>query len=447
MKKNNFIFLILGLCLLSAHALAEPVLNIQHWKTKNGVKVFFVRAPQLPMLDLQLTFTAGSVYDRDLYGLSELTSGMIGEGTPTMNSDQIAAAFDAIGAQFNTGVDRDMTTISLRTLTDTDYLSKAISLFRDVVLEPTFPLKELQYEKNQALASIKIDEQNPAAIAKKIFYQKMYDHFGYAHSPEGTSSSILKITQQEIIHFYRQYYVAKNAYLILVGDITYQQAHNIAKKVTEKLPQGELAKKFNVVPKTSTPIIKHIAFPSKQTTIIVGQVGITRHNPSYFPLMVGNHILGGSGLTSILYKQIREKRGFAYAVGSKFLLWRYRGPFLLFLQTKSDQTKAALSVVKSTLQDFLEKGPSKEQLKAAKLNLIGSFPIALDSNSKIESAVSNIAFYHLPLNYLDHYRQYVDKVSLPEIKKSFQKEINLNKLIIITVGPNESEGEINVKTK
>lgn len=441
MKKNNLIILILGLCLLSFHALAKPVLNIQHWTTKNGVKVYFVRAPQLPMLDLQLTFTAGSVYDGDLYGLSELTSSMIGEGTPTMSADQIAAAFDDIGAQFSTGIDRDRAIISLRTLTDPNYLSKAISLFREVLLKPTFPLKELQYEKNQALASIKIDEQDPATIAKNKFYREAYGNFGYAHSSVGTSSSIPKITQQEVINFYHQYYVAKNAYLTLVGDITSQQAHDIAKTIIEKLPQGEQAKKFNLVPKTSAPIIKHITFPSKQTTIIVGQIGITRHNPNYFSLMVGNHILGGSGLTSILYKQIREKRGFAYAVGSKFLLWRYRGPFLLFLQTKSDQTKAALSVVKSTLQDFLEKGPSKEQLKAAKLNLIGSFPIALDSNSKIESTVSNIAFYHLPLNYLDHYRQYVDKVSLPEIKKSFQKEINLNKLIIITVGPNEEAKE------
>lgn len=441
MKKVILFFLFFSLNLFGINAFAKSVLKIAHWKTTNGANVYFVRAPELPMLDIQVTFIAGSIYDGKLYGLAALTSGMIGEGTPTLSADQIAASFDDIGAQFNAGIDRDKATISLRTLTNPKYLSKAISLFQDVINHPTFPLKELQYAKNQTLASIKIENQDPAAVAKNAFYQQMYGDFGYSHLPEGTLITVPAITEQEIVNFYHQYYVAKNAYIVLVGDISNQQAHKIANQIIGKLPSGKPAKKFALAPRTSASVVKHIHFPSKQTTIIVGQVGITRQDPNYFPLMVGNHIFGGPGLTSILYKHVREERGFAYAVMSQFLLWRYRGPYLLFLQTKSSQTEEALKIVKNVLQQYLKTGPTSAQLQAAKLNIIGSFPIALDSNSKIESAVSNIAFYHLPIDYFDHYQQYINSVSASEIKNAFQKEIHPKQLIIITVGPNEKNKE------
>lgn len=423
------------LCIFStAIFAAKPLITIRHWDLSNKTHVFFVRRAELPMLDVQLVFDAGSARDNNQQGLAFITNAMISEGAKNISSDQIAKNFESVGAQFSVFANRDMAGMKLRTLTDPKYLNAALENFAIIASSPTFPVKELDRVKQQVAAQIKSQAQDPQVIAVNHFYQSLYQNNFYAHNPLGNATSVAAVKQNQLINFYKQYYVGANANLILVGDITELQAKKIAETIAGHLPQGNDAPQLSVVDNLKESRSVAVNYPSTQSTMLIGQVGITRNNPDYFSLMVGNAVLGGLPMSSILYSEVREKRGFAYGVGSGFNPLKYRGPFAIELQTKASTATEANALVTQLLKNYIENGPTETQLNAAKKNLTGSFPLSLSSNSSILSAVTNIAFYHRPLNYFDTYESTINSVSTSEVKKAFQRNIDVNKLVTVVVG-------------
>ena len=169
--------------------------------------------------------------------------------------------------------------------------------------------------------------------------------------------------------------------------------------------------------------------------------GSYRKDPDYFNLYVGNHILGGSGLVSKLFDEIREKRGLAYSASSAFMPLLKPGPFLVSLQTRNDQTTQALQVLNQTLADFIAKGPTETELIAAKKNITGGFAMRFDTNKKLASYVAMIGFYDMPLDYLDTFQQKVEQVTVASITDAFKRQINPQLLQTITVGKSEKSAK------
>ena len=176
-------------------------------------------------------------------------------------------------------------------------------------------------------------------------------------------------------------------------------------------------------------------FPSTQTHVIVGQPGIKRGDPDFYALYVGNQILGGNGLVSRLSQEIREKRGLTYSAYSYFSLRRERGPFVAGFQTRARQAPEALKVLRDTISKYIANGPSREELEEAKKNITGGFPLQIDSNSQILGYVAIIGYYGLPLNYLDTFVDRIKAVTVDDIKRAFQRHLNVNKFVTVLVGP------------
>ena len=149
---------------------------------------------------------------------------------------------------------------------------------------------------------------------------------------------------------------------------------------------------------------------------------------------MGNHILGGSGLVSKLFGEIREKRGLAYSAYSYLSPLSQSGPFIMGLQTRNEQRNLAIDVLLKTLNDFISEGPSEIELTAAKKNLTGGFVLRFDNNKKLLNYIAMIAFYQLPLNYLETFQAKVAQVSSEEIKSAFQRRVKIEALQIISVG-------------
>lgn len=415
----------------------REALQIEHWSTPKGASVYFVRTTNLPMLYLRVIFSAGSTYDQKKQGVALLTGSMLEEGAQNQSADDIAQAFDNVGADFNVSVDRDKATVALRSLTDQQYLGPALSEYTLVLTKPTFSLKSFKRVKNQVYSAIKVNQQHPGQIAEDVFYQELYGEQPYAHNPLGSIETVNNISQRDCEEFFHRFYVAKNANIILVGNLDLQQAKKVALKISNAMPAGTAAPILKPEHSAGHKGKRHVRFPTKQTSVVIGQLGITRKNPDFFPLIVGNYAFGGLPLGSILFLKVRDQQGLAYYAGSNFNLLRYRGPFMLVLKTRAGKTREALSITKNSLEDLLKEGLSEQQLYAAKQNLIGSFPLAFSSNSGIAKVVSNIAFYHRPLNYLDTYISKVSAVTLDQIKDAFNKLINLNRLVVVTVGPQQ----------
>lgn len=234
------------------------------------------------------------------------------------------------------------------------------------------------------------------------------------------------MTKNQVIEFYKRYYVGSNAVLVMVGAITSQTAHQLADQLTQELPKGQPASAIPKAQQLTQAQTINIPFPSSQTIIRLGQIGIDHHNPNYFPLIVGNYILGGGLLVSRLAIEIREKRGLTYGIDSQFIPMPGIGPFLISYSTKNQQTKNSLDILQKTLDTYIKDGPSNEEMIAAKQYLTGSFPLSLSGNRSIANILLRMAFYHLPDDFLDKYTAHINSVTSEQVKEAFK-----NKLILI----------------
>ncbi len=226
----------------------------------------------------------------------------------------------------------------------------------------------------------------------------------------------------------------KKCYHTIVGGISKEQAIEIANQITQKLPEGNLPASLPDVEPLTKSINVNIAFPSEQTHVLTGQPCAIENDPDYFPLLIGNHILGGGMLTSRLFNEVRNERGLAYNVVSAVLQLQKPAPFVIRLQTKNSQTQEAINVLQNTLLTFIKEGPTEQEVLEAKQAIIRSFPVEISNNEKITDVVSRMGFYQLPLDSLTTYQKQVEAVTIPEIKSAFLRRINPEKLALIVLG-------------
>lgn len=417
-----------------SHLAIASTFKTEKWLTNNGVQVVFYQAMEVPMLDVSLAFAAGSAYDKNQYGLSALTTQMINQGNSGKDATAIAQALADTGSQFDAETSRDMVIFNLRTLTSKATLEQSTSTFTQIINHPDFPDNAFEGEKQQLLMAVKQAEDSPDGLANLNFFQTLYLHHPYAHPVNGTTATLNAINKNHLIEFYKQYYVSSNAVLVMVGAIDSQKAHQLADKLTQDLPKGSPAASIPKAMQLTKAQKIQIPFPSSQTIVRLGQIGIDHRNPNYFPLMVGNYILGGGALTSRLAIEVREKRGLTYGISSQFSPMPGNGPFIISLSTKNNQSSNAIKIIEDTLNLFINNGPNQQELESAQQYLTGSFPLSLASNRAIASLLLRMAFYHLPDNYLANYVVQINAVTVDEIKQAFKQQVTPNQLLLVTVG-------------
>lgn len=413
-------------------------LNIANWTTRNNIPVYFVSARELPMIDISVTFRAGSAYSPNQPGVASLTNIMLGEGTKNYDTEEISEIFESIGAEYSSSAGRDSAELSLRSLVESSKLTSALKIYLDILANPNFPNKSFNRVKNNAIESLKLAEQYPETILNKTFFQNIYNEHPYAVPIDGNIETVSKITRDDLLSFYTKYYVTGNAMITMVGDFDINQAKEVAEQISQNIKPGMKSNNLPEVTKLADSYKQHVDFPSTQTHILVGGIGIKRDDPDYFALQVGNHVLGRMPLTSKLFKNVRIEKGLAYSVYSSFVAMQGAGPFLINMQTRNEKADEALQTTIATLTDFINNGPSQEELEMAKQNLMGSFPLSISSNSKKLSVISTIGFYNLPLDYLDTYIGNINKVTVEDVKMAFNRHVNLNKLAIVTVGNSQN---------
>ena len=422
------------LLLLGWSGLALAVPQIQHWQTVNGAQVYFVPAHQLPMVDVRVVFDAGSARDGRHQGVAELTSDVMTEGAGKLDADTIAARFDAVGANFGSDAGRDSAVLSLRSLTDPQLLRPALHTMALILRDPTFPARALARERNRTLIALQAEKQNSGAVAEKAFFKALYGDHPYAHSPLGTPRSVRQLSRDDLRAFYRRYYVSRNAVVAIVGDLSRVQAEQMAQTLVGGLPAGRPAAALPPVPALPRARDIHLPQATAQTQVLMGEPVLRRGDPDYFALYVGNHILGGSGMVSRIAQEVREKRGLAYSAYSFFIPMRRAGPYQLGLQSKNSSADEALQVLRATLKRFLADGPSAKELKEAKENITGGFPLNIDSNSKLVGYLAMIGFYRLPLDYLGRFNSRVEAVTLAQIRDAFHRRVDPDRMVTVTVG-------------
>lgn len=427
--------LIAVLAILLANA-ASAALPIQHWQTANGARVYFVESRGLPVLDISVEFDAGARRDAPAQsGLASLTAQTLILGAGGLSEEAISRRLADSGALLAPSFDPDRAGMTLRTLSSERERIQALELLSKVLQTPDFPPAVIAREKARIIAALQEQDTQPGPLAEKAFYAAIYGAHPYGLPGSGSVETVSTLQARDVSAFYHRHYVAESAVISLVGDVSRIEAEAIANQLANGLPRanGTLPALPVIAPPApgETHLIPH---PATQSHILLGTPGMSRSDPDYFPLYLGNYILGGGGFASRLTEEVREKRGLAYSAYSYFIPLAQPGPFQIGLQTKQEQSQQALDIIRATLNRFIAEGPTQDELRRAKQNIGGGFPLRLDSNKKILGYLAMIGFYHLPLSYLDDFVPRIEKVSLTDVKTAFQRRVDPDKMVTVIVG-------------
>ncbi len=434
----------LVLCLMAGTA--QAALNIQHWTLDNGARVYFVENHTIPIVDVNVDFDAGSRRDpAGKAGTSSLTNGMLARGIraatlpdgssePALSEADISNALADVAAQRGGGPGIDRAGMGVRTLSSVTERDQSVRMLARLLAHPSIPDTLFARDKARTVSSIRESLTKPEYIAEKSFWRLAYGSHPYG--TETTVETVESITREDLLEFHRRHYVANRAVIAIIGDINREQAQRIALELTRRLPQGEpLPALPEIAPAVGTE--QRLPHPASQAHILIGRPALSRGDPDFFALTVGNYILGGGGFVSRISREVREKRGLAYSSYSYFSPMAQSGPYQAGLQTRKDQTDEALKVVRDTIGSFLRDGPTEAELKAAKDNLIGGFPLRIDNNRKILDNLAMIGYHQLPLDYLDTWTAQVNKVTIADIRAAFARKLSLESLVTVVVGPDK----------
>ena len=437
-----------SLALISAIGIAQATPRVEQWTAPTGVKVYFVASNELPMIDIQIDFAAGSAFDPSgKSGVASFTRNLLEAGAGSLNEQAISDRAADLGLILGGSTSEDRANLTMRTLSSTQERDESIALVATILAQPRFPAEVLERERVRALAHLREALTKPAVLASRAFQAAIYA--GHPYGINSDEKSLSSITHKDLIAFHARYYSAQNASIAIVGNLDRATAEKIAIVLTQNLPAGGKVEPLHMPSLPGESQTTRIANPSTQAHILIGQPGMSRDDPDYFPLLVGNHILGGGGFTSRLMKEVREKRGLVYDIHSYFDPRRVLGPFEIGLQTKGSQSATALEVVRSALTTFINEGPTEKELQTARDNIANCFGLRLDSNAKILGYISMIGFYGLPLDWLEQYPRAVNAVSREEIRNAFSRRVHPNRLITVIAGgdgdKNESAGKAATK--
>ena len=422
---------------------AWALLPIQHWTETNGAKVYLVESPVIPMVDVQIDFDAGSRRDpAGQSGLANAVAAMASKGVkaagdaPALDENQLGEAWADLGASFDAGAGNDALHYVLRSLTDPPLLDRAARLAARQIAEPSWSSDIWQRDRARWVASIKESNTRPATVAAHAFDAAVYGNHPYG--TRTTEETLARIGVADMQAFHQQSVAACRAKVSIVGAVTRAQAQTLVATLLSRLPAtascAPLPPVAEVAALTAASAEQDIPFVSAQAHVLIGQPGFTRRDPDFLALLVGNHILGGGGFVSRLTNEVREKRGLSYSVYSYFAPGLHAGAFTVGLQTRPDQAAQAVKVSRDVIAQFVADGPTKAELRAAKDNLIGGFALRIDSNKKLLGNVANIAWNDLPLDYLDHWTDRVEALTVAEVRAAMARKLQPEHMVTVVVG-------------
>jgi zinc protease len=426
---------------------AQAALPIQHWTQTNGARVFLVESHAIPMVDVQIDIDAGSRRDPATQaGLASVMAGQMANGTRAdpqgqghypmaMDENQIGEAWADLGASLGISASGDRLSFGLRSLSFPDLLDKAVALAARQMAHPAFPEAMWLRDRERFGAAIRESLTKPGTVVQHRFAQVVFGSHPYGQRT--TPETLSRIGVQDLHKLHAQSLRACRATVSVVGALTRAQTDALVQRLLSQWPRDAGCQSLPPVPEVA-PLTAaqnlNLAFDSAQAHVLMGQPGYKRSDPDFFPLLVGNHILGGGGFVSRLTEQVREKRGLSYSVYSAFSPGLHAGAFTVGLQTRPDQAAQAVAVAQEVVQAFVREGPTEAELQAAKSNLVGGFALRIDSNRKLLDNVANIAWNRLPLDYLSTWTRQIERVSAADIQRAMARVLQPERMVTVVVG-------------
>ncbi len=401
----------------------------------NGLRVILLEDHKVPTVTMQMVVLSGGLSDRNDYrGLASFAAALLREGTAKRTSKDIAEQVDALGATLTAGSGFSTLTSTVTAAGLVENLDQLMEIFGDVVRNPVFPKDEVDKYTARTLAQLQLQRSSPQFLAQEQFNRAIYgDHPAALIAPP--TDSLKKLTPKDLADFHAAYYRPNNAILAIVGDVTLKE---VLPKITKTFGDWTKAN----VPATTIPAIPEPANArillvdrpgSVQTVLQLGNLGIERNSPDYFPLLLANRILGG-GPAARLFLNLREDKGYTYGAYSNFGGTKFRGTWVSSSEVRTDVTEGAMKEFMYELKRLRDEKVTAEELDNAKRAIVGSFALSLEQPQSLLQNIITQKLYDLPAAYWDTYPQKVAAITAEDVQKVAQKYIDLDHLQIVAVG-------------
>jgi zinc protease len=425
--------LVLAVC-ARAPAIAAPAGPIAHREVlPNGIVLLVAERPAVPIVAVRVYHRAGAVYDPpDRGGLANLTGLLLTRGTAKHTGQELYAAIEFVGGRLEAGAGRDGLTVSLSVLQKD--LRLGLDFLQEVVLTPAFPPPEFARKVAEVQAGIQRSEDDPQTVAARALSRLVYPDHPYGTPVEGTRASVAALTRDDVVRFHRDHVRPDATIIAVVGAVTLDEARR------------EITARFGAWrrPATPAPLALHASGASPprtetiprdltQATILWARQAIDQKDPDYFALAVASYILGG-GSASRLYETVRERAGLAYSVGSFVSPAKNGASFGVSAQTRTAEVGRVIDLVRGELARMGREPVSPRELELAKAYLIGSFPLRLDTSSKVTDFIVGVEEMGLGLDYADRYRARIAAVTPEDIQRVAARFLDPDTFSRVVVG-------------
>jgi zinc protease len=394
--------------------------KIQRLVSPGGIEAWFVQDATVPLIAMEYAFGGGATQDpADKSGVGNLVADLLDEGSGDLDSKTFHEHLDRRAIELSFSSSRDYFRGSLRMLKDNK--DEAFELLRTSLTSPHFDSTDVERIRTQVISGLRSDTSNPSALANRKFLQMAFGDHPYGRQSTGTLESIPKIDIADLKEYVRRVLAKDTLKIAVVGDVDPATLGKLLDQTFGGLPAKASLTPVADIEAAKPPQRAFIPLDVPQTVVTFGGPGFKRHDPNFMAGYVVNHILGGGTLSSRLYHEVREKRGLAYSVYESLLWMDHSAVFVGNTGTRADRAGETIDAIDKEVRRMAEDGPTQQELDEAKSYLKGSQMLALDTSSKLASALLQYQLDKLPIDYIEKRNAIVDAVTLEDAKNAAKR--------------------------
>lgn len=422
----------------AALLLAAPVraeIAIQEVTSPGGIKAWLVEDHNIPFTALELQFKGGSSLEApDKRGVINLMTATLEEGAGEMDSKAFAEARDALAAGISFDSGADSVGVSAKFLTENR--DQAIELMRAALVNPRFDQDAVDRVREQVLSNLRANEKDPGTLASEKFDALAFGDHPYATTGDGTIETVTKLTRDDVVAAHKAALARDRVFVAASGDITAEELGKLLDRLLGDLPATG-APQPDTAPWLLPPGVTVVDFPTPQSTVFFGQLGIPRDDPDFFPAFILNEVIGGGRFTARLMTEVREKRGLTYGIGTYLVNMEHADMLLGQFSASNDKVAEAIKVVQQEWGRLVSEGVTPEELETTKTYLTGSYPLRFDGNGPIASILVGMQMDGMPIDYVTTRNAKIEAVTAEDIKRVAARLFKPEALQFVVVGQPE----------
>jgi zinc protease len=424
---------LVALALVSLAAGAASAGAIVEVKSPAGITAWLIEDHSLPVIALEFSFEGGAGLDPSGQdGRANLAMGLLDEGAGALDSHAFKSRAESLSIQLDFEASNDAVGGTLRTLTVN--ADTAFDLLSLALTSPRFDAEAMERVKSQVASELRQGAGAPRSIADRAWWRTAFPNHPYGRRTVGNLGSVGKLEAADLQRFVAERFGRDKLTVGVVGDITPERLALLLDRTFGSLPAHAATAAVAETSATAEGALLVTTMPIPQSVVAFGERGIKRDDPDWYVALVMNEILAGSGVTSRLTTEIREKRGLAYGVSAGLSPLRHAGVLFGRVATRNDRVSEVLDILRAEWRRFRDDGPTSAELEAAKTYLIGSFPLSLDTTSRLAGLLVSLQVEGLGMDYVEHRAAALGAVTVDDVRRVAKRLLDPDRLRIVIVG-------------